>query len=421
MNTIQTDILVIGGGVAGTGAAIAAARRGAKVMLLESQFALGGIATNGMMCNMFGTHLAGEPFLGGIPNEITDILINSGHGQLFSKVPLSSGPNVVVDRVDYNPEYLKVLLEELTLSAGAQIRLGSKARSISRTREGYEVKLEGDDSVIHASYIVDATGNANCFKMAGHSVHRDEKKQPVTLMFRMCDVDKPAVLKLSSDEIQRVITEGMAQNILPARVLGIAKIPGSSQVGINATRSVNIDHNSPEALSRSMIEMRRQISEIVPFLKENLDGFSRASLSAVASVVGVRDADRIIGEYELTDEDLVAGTSFEDAVASCCYPVDIHVAEAGKSILKMIGGKGYYTIPYRSLISAGEPRMIAAGRCISSQRAAFASLRIIGTAMALGEAAGTAASLALSRGCDFRDLPAEQLGKTLEEQNLRIR
>ncbi|MBS7527525.1 FAD-dependent oxidoreductase [Fusibacter paucivorans] len=423
MKKFNAQVLIVGGGVAGTTAAIAAARTNASVMLIESQYALGGIATNGMLCNMFGTHLQGKPFLGGIPNEIAESLITSGNGELFSKVPLSSGPNVVVDRVDYNPEAFKILLDEMVSRHEIDVWLGHTVTAVHQMNDKVLAVFGTATEVyeVEADMVIDATGNANVFKMMAIDIHRDEKVQPVSLMFRLCDIDKAVVRNLTSDTIQAVIRQGLEAKILPARVLGIAKIPNSSQIGVNATRGVDIHHNDTKALSQAMIDMRRQISEIVPFLKANLKGFSDASLSGVAAVVGVRDADRLIGQYEIKDEDLMKGVKFEDAVCTCCYPVDIHIAENGGSILKNIGGDGYYTIPYRSMVTEAAPRVIAAGRCIASQRAAFASLRIVGTSMAIGQAAGTAAAMAAVSHTDALTLSVKQLQQKLVEHGLRIR
>jgi ribulose 1,5-bisphosphate synthetase/thiazole synthase len=422
MKKFNTQVLIVGGGVAGTVAAIAAARTEASVMLIESQFALGGIATNGMLCNMFGTHLHGKPFLGGIPNEIADALIESGNGELFSKVPLSSGPGVVVDRVDYNPEQFKILLDEMVSRQNIDVWLGHTVSSVRQSKDKVQAVFGTATEVyeVEADMVIDATGNANVFKMMGIEIHSDEKIQPVSLMFRLCDIDKAVVRQLSSDTIQAVIRKGLETKILPARVLGIAKIPNTSQIGVNATRGVDIHHNDTKALSQAIIEMRRQISEIIPFLKANLEGFADASLSGIASVVGIRDADRLIGQYEIQDEDLMHGMKFEDSVCACCYPVDIHIAENGGSILKNIGGDGYYTIPYRSMVTEAAPRVIAAGRCIASQRAAFASLRIVGTSMAIGEAAGTAAAMAVMSHSDALTLSVKALQAKLIDQGLRI-
>lgn len=423
MKNIEVDILIVGGGMAGTVASIAAARRGHRVLILEKDYVLGGTATSGMMCNMFGTHLNGEAFLGGIASEIVNLLIERGFGKLYARTPLSSGPNVVVDRVDYNPEYLKILLEELVTKENVEIIYGSHIEKVDTDGKNIvliEIGNKYEKIIINAKSIIDSSGNSAIFSMLGSDLIVDNDLQPVTLMYRLCDVDKEKFESVTKDRIQEVIKKGMEEKRLPAKVLGIARIPGGSQVGVNATRSTDINHESLENVSRALIETRKQISEMIPFLKANLAGFENASLAGIGSTMGVRDASRIKGLYELKDLDLVEGKIFEDGVAACCYPVDIHLSEGGKSILKNIGGNGYYNIPYRCMLGNSFENIIAAGRCISSERAAFASLRIIGTVMAIGEAAGVAAALSIENRVSFKELDVKEIQDELKNNGARI-
>lgn len=419
----KVDIIVIGGGMAGTVAAVAAARRGHKVVLLEKNFNLGGTATSGMVSNFFGTHLGGKAFIGSIPLEITNKLIENGFGSLYASIPLSSGINVKVDRVDFNSEYLKIVLEDFIKNAKAEIVYGCNIKNI-KTNGVDEVVVDINNNYesisIVGKIIVDATGNANVFNSLGAELDVDKEFQPATLMFKLCDINKEKLSSVTKEYIQEIINIGMEKGKLPARVLGISKIPGGSQIAINATREVEVNHESMSDLTKGIISTKKQMIEMLPFLRENIPGFENADLSGIGNVLGIRDAKRIRGIYKLKDMDVINGTIFEDGVASCCYPVDIHLTEGGKSYLANIGGNGYYNIPYNCMITEGYGNIVATGKCISAEKAAFASLRIMGTVMAIGEATGIAAALSVEKGLLLQQVNIKELREILRKNGAKI-
>lgn len=404
------DIAVIGGGFAGTAAAIAAARGGAKVIIIEKSNALGGAATN-CLVNPFmpyKTKINGEKtaLSAGIFKELHQKLEACGamKGEAFLEEELKYIMSETVAE-----EGVAVLYHAFIFKANKD---GNRISSVSAATKQGEIKIE-------ASYFIDATGDAqlaflaDCPTMLGRKP--DNLCQPMTLCFRVgnVDVDRFYQSKPQLDEAHKKALEA-GELINPRENILVFKTPIKNVLHFNTTRIVKKNPTDPEDVTEAEILSRRQVYEIYEFMKKHADGLEDSFLMMTAAEIGVRESRMIIGEYVLTEKDCRTFTKFHDGIAACNYDIDIHNPEgAGTSHYYFPEGE-FYTIPYRSLIPKGVSNMLVAGRCISSDHGAQASYRIMPTVCCIGEAAGTAMAMAHKDNADVRDVDADKLRELLK-------
>ena len=404
------DVAVIGGGFAGVAAAIAAARGGAKVIIVEKSNALGGAATN-CLVNPFmpdKTKINGEnvALSAGIFKELHEKLEKRGamRGESFLE------------------EELKYVMSETVAEAGIAIlyhayifkanKNGDRISSVSVATKQGEMKIEAD-------YFIDATGDAqlaflsDCPTILGREP--DNLCQPMTLCFRVgnADVEKFYASKPKLAEAHKKALEA-GELINPRENVLVFKTPIHNVLHFNTTRVVKKDPTNPEDVTEAELLARRQVCEIYDFMKKHADGLEDSFLMMTAAEIGVRESRMIIGEYVLTEADCRAFTKFEDGIAACNYDIDIHNPEGSGTSHYYFPEGEFYTIPYRSLIPKEMKNMLVAGRCISSDHGAQASYRIMPTVCCIGEAAGSAIAMAVKNGCDVRAVNTNELRETLK-------
>lgn len=402
---INTDILVVGGGMAGVVAAVTAARQGAQVVLIEKSGYLGGTATSSMLGEMNAFTNLGQKLYGGVTDEIVNTMVAQGFAQFRYKVPMTGNPSILVDRVGYDPEQFKFFLDDFLTKENVSLFLHSTFSDIERTSDTtYRVFATNyyEQLDIQCSLIIDATGNAEVVFRQRNNLQtwKPAESQSVSLIFRMGGINTSLYKQFSIDKLRQVILTGYEQGFLPAKYCAINIVNGTNDAIINMTRISGIDHESILDITRAELEGRKQIQHAVPYIKQSLPGFGSAYITAIAPMPGIRDARRIKGVYTLCQKDILSGTKFSDAVAIGCYPIDIH-GKAHTVDFTPIGGDGVYTIPYGCLLPLSAERIIAAGKCISVDEGAFAAIRTMPTVMCIGEAAGTAAALS----CKHRVAP----------------
>ena len=396
--TIDAEIAVIGGGMSGCCAALAAARQGRKVVLAEQSFSLGGTATQIQFGEMNSVKKNSHDIYNGIVSEILQLLTAQGDGEYYLQIPMSSNPDIKVDRIRYNAEALKLILDQLLQKSGVQIIFGCCIKTVSEQPNGIQITVGNRHSnlTINAKILIDGTGNAEMAHALGYpSLKPDFREvQTASTAFHLTNVDISRTRAfIASGALQQVIDDGYKGGFLPGKILSICPIPKTSTVAINATRAEHVDHESVLDISRGVLESRAQISVMIPFIRERVDGMQNAVLSYISVGLGVRDRRRIIGLYTLTGQDLITLRQFDDAAAIGAYPIDIH--DPATKGVRFIDIDGVYQIPYSSMIPAGSTRVIVAGRAISADNEAFAALRMIPILSHVGEAAGHAAHLAL--------------------------
>ncbi|HVA37421.1 MAG TPA: FAD-dependent oxidoreductase [Candidatus Dormibacteraeota bacterium] len=445
--TYEADVLVIGGGNAGCVAALAAARRGADVLLVERYGFLGGTATAAMVGPWMTFHAGERRVVGGIAQEIVDRLRARG----ASPGHLPDASSYVPTITPFDPEVLKWVLFEMMAEAG--VRLVLHAWLLDALTDGARVRgarfaTVGGIREARARIAVDATADAHLAASAGVAMQRGDARgrvQPCTMIFRLSHVDREelaAYLRTHPGQIRTHLdaaalrggdltavaglyelweaARAAGEVSVPRELVSLFATPYDDEMTVNMTRVTDVDPLDPDDLTRAEIEGRRQAMEIAAFFRRRVPGFRNARLAATAVQLGVRETRRIVGEYVLTAEDLLTARRFPDAVARSGYPIDIHHPSGAGTETKRLPPGETYEIPYRCLVPRGVDGLLVAGRCISTTHEALASTRLTPTVMTLGQAAGTAAQICASEGVEPRALDAERLRASLLEDGVDL-
>lgn len=441
----SADVVIIGGGPAGIAAAIAAGRQGARVVLVERYGFVGGMSTAAMVYPWMTFHTEqGEQVIRGIAQEIVDRLQTCGG----SPGHMRDTVGFVHSVTPYDPAVYQVVAAGMLQEAGVRLLLHSFVDGVTAVDgrvEAVRVTNKSGQLEIQAEVFVDASGDADAAYLAGAAVAKgreaDSQSQPMTMKFRMRGVDLGRVkqyMQAYPDEFYEKTPFAELDTIPLTGVSGFyshwkrAAVPiqrdqvlfftgpAEDEVLINCTRVQGYDATNAVDLTTAEQEGRKQVLMIAEFLRRDVPGFERASISAVAPQIGIRESRRIIGHYALTQEDVVAGRSFEDVIARSGYPIDIHDPSGQGVTAAFIKGDGAYDIPYRCLVSRNIRNLLAAGRCISTTHEAHATTRLTPSCMATGEAAGTAAALAVKLKLDPEKLPVPLLQAELRRNGAAI-
>ena len=422
----EVDLCVCGGSCTGVFAAVAAARQGLRVALVEANGFLGGSATAAFVPvwhSLFSTD--GETqIIGGLTAEVLETLYRRGEAVFRAR----TDPAVYAT---FSTPALQFALDRVCDAEEPRLRLFLHATvtgAVLRAPGELSHVLIADKSgsrAIAARFFIDATGDGALSMLAGCAFQlgreRDHLCQPMTLCFRIADVDCEAYSReyAGINELyQKFRREGKIKN--PREDILTFRMLVGGVVHFNSTRIVKRDPTDAFDLTRAELEAREQLFELYTFLRDNTEAFRNSTLLASASSIGVRESRMIDGEYLLTGKDLTDCVKFEDSIALGNYDIDIHNPEGtGTSHYYFPEGQ-YYTIPYRALIPRGSENLLVAGRCISVDHEAQASIRIMPTVCCLGEAAGCAAGLAASAGCSVRDVVVARLHELLARNTARF-
>ncbi len=439
----RLDVLVAGGGTAGIIAALAAARNGAKTLVVERSGFLGGYIGRQMLEHSEGwDDPLGTRIVGGIPEEVIQRLKAIG----ASPGHIRDDTGYTPSRVPINHEEYKSLVPILLDEEGVEFLIDSPIVASLEDADGVAGVITENKSgrqAYRASVVVDCTGDADVAAYAGASFHPVEPNegdlQPVSLLFKLGGVDfdelidyveaHPDDFKLGVEPTDlrgqdHVNLWGFGSLMRKGKQAGILSLgreelhfSGWTRTGeavINVTR-VPVDALSAKELSRAEVALRRQVLEFVQFFRGYVPGFATCYLAATAAALGVRETRRLKGVYKLTDADVIDGRRFPDAVAQGGFPIDIHDAR-GSSMAAAERLKAGYDIPYRCFIPSEIDQLLVGGRCLSASRKGLATARQTGTCMAMGQAVGTAAAMSAGEGVRPRDLDIESLRGRLREQ-----
>lgn len=404
------DLVVVGGGFAGVAAALAAARAGAKVLIVEKSNCLGGAAVNCLV----------NPFM---PywTEIDGKRVELSAG-IFKEIHDRLEARHAIRGISFLEEELKYILNEMVIDAHIDLLFHAyiyTAEKLDKDISSIKVATKSGTMCIEANYFIDATGDAQlaylaeCPTVLGREP--DHLCQPMTLCFRLGNVDIESFFA-SSERLkiahQQSLEAGELMN--PRENILVFRTPIKNVLHFNTTRVVKKDPTSPEEVTEAEILARKQIYEIYDFMKKHADGLKDSFLMMTAAEIGVRESRMIVGDYVLTEQDCRNCVKFEDAIAACNYDIDIHNPEGtGTSHYYFPAGE-YYTVPYRSLIPKGVSNMLVAGRCISSDHGAQASYRVMPVVCCIGEAAGSAVGLAVKQNCTVREIDVKELQNELK-------
>lgn len=394
------NVIIAGGGFAGVGAALAAARNGLKVMLIERGNCFGGAAVTGLI----------NPFMPFWSNATPDgekkrFYLSAG---IFREIlnNLSEAGALGANEMTFDEEYLKLLLNRMITHAGITPLFHSYVTGADMNGgivNTITVANKSGNTQFAADYFIDATGDGDIAALSGFPFRigrdKDGLCQPMTLCFRLANVDMEAFSRSRSsiNPLYKELREqGKIKNIREDVLYFYTLTDGI--VHFNSTRIVRRNPVDAFDLTEAEIEVREQVFELHNFLRERIDGFQNSRLIMTAPQIGVRESRKIDGEYILTGEDLIACIKFEDSIAAGNYDIDIHNPEGSGTSHYYFKDGEYYTIPYRCLIPKGSKNLLVAGRCISATHEAQASIRIMPIVCCLGEAAGTAAAVAHKSG-----------------------
>ncbi|MGG4482843.1 FAD-dependent oxidoreductase [Paenibacillus illinoisensis] len=445
MKIEQADVVIVGGGPAGIAAAIAAGRQGVRTVLVERYGFVGGMSTAAMVYPWMTFHTeSGEQVIRGIAQEIVDRLKERGG----SPGHLRDTVGFVHSVTPYHPAIYQVVAADMLQEAGVRLLLHSfvdEVVALENRVEAVRLTNKSGRMELRAKVFVDTSGDADAAYLAGAAIAKgrdgDHQSQPMTMKFRMRGVNlervKQYILEHPEDfyaktpvaELDRIPLTGVSGFYSQWQKSGIPinrdqvlffTGPAEDEVLINCTRVQGLDATNAEDLTSAEQEGRKQVLMIAEFLHRDVPGFERASISAVAPQIGIRESRRIIGQYSLTREDVITGRKFDDVIARSGYPIDIHDPSGQGVTAAFIEGDGAYDIPYRCLISSNIRNLLAAGRCISTTHEAHATTRLTPSCMATGEAAGTSAALAVQMKLDPLSIPVALLQKELRQNGVAI-
>lgn len=438
------DVIVIGGGPAGTVAALAAARNGASVLLVERGGFLGGMLTGAGVGPMMTFHAGKTQVVTGIPEEIVERLKAEG----FSVGHMTDYVGFASSITPFDPEGMKKVLEDMCIESG--VTLLYHTTFIRAEMDGdaiASVLLFSKNGSFHAraKVFVDASADADLSVSCGVSTQlgreTDGLSQPMTTTMLVSGVDRNKVIDfvlsnrddmlptMEFDQLRqlpRVGIQGARELLRRARRDGITDIQNpfllcfeSNTQGefiINMTRVTGKNPVDAFGLTAAELEGRRQAWKILDFYRKCVPGFENARLASTGPNVGVRESRKINGAYRLTEYDLAASVMFPDAVAMGGYPIDVHSPDsAGGGIeesLKLKNG-AWYSIPYRCLVTNEVRNLIVTGRCISVTHQACGAIRVTPVLMGISQGAGTAAAMICKRNCHARELDTDALREKL--------
>lgn len=398
------DVIVAGSGPAGIGAAISSARNGMKTLLIESLGRVGGISTSGLMSH----------FTGNVDSGLyREILAKSAEKNYFEKGKV---------KIYIDPEMLTVTYMEMLEEAGVDILLYTTVCEAVKSGDkitGVICYNKSGFSKYNADVVIDATGDGDVAYKAGAEYvlgrESDGKMQPATLMFKMGGVDMDrAVLPPSFEtlvETEKGELQSLGKKILPSPaghiLLYPSTIPGI--VTCNMTNVTDIDGTNAFDLTKAEITCRKQLEPIVKFLREYAPGYENCYIISTASLIGIRETRHFKGLKTLTENDISQAKVYEDAVVFGAYfNFDIHnISGPGldkNGVQKAFNQKNGYTIPYGCLVPKTVDGLVLSGRNISGTHIAHSNFRAMPICIAIGEAGGVAASIAVKKNIEIRNV-----------------
>ncbi len=444
------DIIVVGGGVSGSVAAIAAARAGAKVLLIEEHGFLGGSLTAMGVGPMMSFHNpAGEQVVRGIPDEIIERLKLRG-------ASLGHIPDTITYCSTVTPfeaEELKIELESMLSEAGGEILYHTQlaaVRCVTDEIQHIVVCNKAGLTSYAAEIFIDGTGDGDVGARAGAAFvsgrSADGAKQPMTMNLKLANVDVDAIRKyaiLNPDEfffsphgkaegIRRLQTSprlslaGFLSAWNAARARGEVDIPRDmvlffetpvpGVVIVNTSRVAGLDGTDPFQLSRAESIGRRQCVQIFRFLRKHAVGFDQAIRMDTSTKIGVRETRHIQGLCTVTANDIIQATPFSDCIALGGYPIDIHAPGDEETRTSHLKPNTKYQIPLRALLPASPRNLVVVGRCISGTHEAAAAFRCTPIAMAIGQGGGCAAAIAVKHRVSPSSAPFAEIRALLLNQ-----
>lgn len=396
------DLIVVGGGIAGVAASVAASREGKKVLLIEKTGCLGGAMSVSLVYPFMGYTLPG-----------TTKLLSDG---LFTEMR-----NRFEKYGETSWEVYKFVFDDMLRESGVNVLFHAcvfNAGTENRCIKSVDVSTKSGVMTFEADFFIDASGDGELMAMVGCECQLGRELdclcQPMTTCFRVCGVDVEVFKKEKEKLLAQYNTkqrEGTIKN--PRENILVFYGLGEGIVHFNTTRIVKHNPTDPFEISNAEMIARWQVYEMMRFLRENSRAFEKSTLISIANHIGVRESRKLKGVHILTAEELKYCVDFEDTIALGVYPIDIHNPEGGGTYIYEFKDGEYYRIPYRSLLPKEYDNMLVAGRCLSATHEAQSAVRIMPMCACMGEAAGTAVALAHSTGVGMHNLDVTRLRQIL--------
>jgi glycine/D-amino acid oxidase-like deaminating enzyme len=402
--TRHYDVIVVGSGSAGATATIAAARSGAKTLVLERLPFLGGTST-AVLDTFYGFYTPGsqsKKVVGGISDDVMERLRE--HASWLER-PNTHGAGT---GVTYHPEYLKVVWEDLVREAGAEVLLNAWVQDVGvedRAVRSLVVATKLGLRAFSADVFIDASGDADLCHFGGFDYELAgavDPAQTLTTTFKLCNVDVPRRKTIGKKEFHALMADaaGSGNYNLPRKEGSDHITPVDHMTATIMTRLPSyfkngetvVNATDPELLSRAEMEGRKQAIEYIRFLRDKVPGYEKAQLSTFGMQIGVRETRRVYGGYRLTKDDVLSARHFDDQIGLCGAPIEDHHGGADTAWAYLPDGQ-CVGIPWRTLVPKGSQNLLMAGRCFSSTHDAHASVRSMAQCMAMGQAVGTAAAI----------------------------
>ncbi|UCE86049.1 MAG: FAD-dependent oxidoreductase [Deltaproteobacteria bacterium] len=420
----EFDLLVVGGGSAGTAAAVTGARLGLRTALIEEMPFLGGMSTGGCVgtyCGFYHQERDGSlaPLVGGFPLEIAETLRK--RGDAYGPIPFKE-----TAALPYVPWGVKLLLEETCRREEALVvQLHAKVTHAifdDGLVRGVAVQTREGRAALRARVYVDATGDADLVRAAGLETFKGDAIQYPSMMFTMQNVDTQRALA-EMRRLPEIIEEHFESEKLPRRGGNLIPTLRPGEVLVAMSRidvgGRPLDGSDAEELTYGELEGRAQVARLADFLRRRVPGFEEAFVADSAPRLGIRETRKIAGEYALTESDVLGARHFEDGIGRSAWPIERHV-RGGETVWKFLDKGTWYTIPYRCLVPRGVDNLLVAGRCLSAEPDAFGSVRVIGPCMLEGQAVATAARLVRDADCSTRAVDVDRLRHELTARGVPL-
>ncbi len=410
------DVCVVGGSATGAFAAVAAARLGAKVAIIELNGFFGGVATASLVNLWHSTEdmQNQQQIIAGLSTEV------------FERLDRRGGLEVVKGKRTYyalNTEELKIELDALLTEAAVRPFLHTMfvAPAVADGRlTAVIIEDKTGRRAIRARQFIDATGDADVAARMGLPVYQRDQVQPPTMCVILRGLDAIRKKHPGFNVHRAIFDQQYAQALKPGYSWGHSVPGGRDETMLAGTRVHNANCADADELTAATIEGRRQVRAVCDILRENfLDGRGTPLLTLPAKL-GIRETRHARCLHTLTQEELLSGHRFPDAIGNGTYPVDIHNARGGGITFRHLEKAPFYQIPYSSLVPQGAQNVLVAGRSIDADEGAFGAVRVMINCNQMGQAAGVAAWLALDSGCSVAEIDTARLRETLKKQGAAI-
>lgn len=426
----EADVLVVGGGPGGLGAAVMAARTGATVILVERYGILGGMSAQGEVTPFMPSHQIlkkenGECTCTALDRPVLLEWIKKMHS--YFPPALQEENSVEVRFFDIPKDISSLAIEDLCLEAGVKIIYHHTLTDVKMDDDGHITEAvfhsKSGFAAIRAKAFVDSTGDGDLAVLAGAPFEFGGEGgycQPMTSCFKIKGIDTDRAPERA--ELQQRYLDAKAKGELdcPRENLLIFRNIDKDVKHFNTTRIVKKSAVNSVELSEAELEGHRQVKEIFRWFQKNIPGYENAQLASFANHVGVRESRRIRGLNYITREDFMKASKFDDAIARCNYDIDIHnPTGTGTEIIHM-DSADFYEIPFGCLIPQNVKNLTVGSRCISVDHALHSSCRIMPTVVSIGQAAGLAAALSVKAGVDLCTLDGKEIRRKLVEAGANL-